>query len=305
MNGLISVNGKITSPEQAAVPALDRGFLFGDNVFEVFVCFGDQVLDVKPHLSRLRASAEALRMTIPWSDAELEFELRALSEQVREPKKYLRLVVTRGEGLGLRIPADAKPNRFIYCFPAAVERPEVYQEGFALKKSLKAGNERGAAAKTGNYLSSILAMEKAESEGFNDILWSNSDGEITEASTANVFFIAREGDNIEFITPAAHSGILLGITRNKIIELIKNAGIPVKEEIVFADELPRFDEAFLCSTVRGLVPINRIDRHKMHTARPGSVFRHIERLFITWTETQLGFRPDWRTGLPVTSLQQQ
>ena len=93
MNGLISVNGKITSPEQAAVPALDRGFLFGDNVFEVFVCFGEQVLDVKPHLNRLRASAEALRMTIPWSDAELEFELRALSEQVREPKKYLRLVV--------------------------------------------------------------------------------------------------------------------------------------------------------------------------------------------------------------------
>ncbi len=300
MSGLVSVNGKITSPELAAVPALDRGFLFGDNVFEVFVCFGDQVLDMKPHLSRLRASAESLRMTIPWSDDELEFELNTLSEQVSESKKYLRLVVTRGEGLGLRIPANAKPNRFIYCFPAAVEKPEVYKEGFALRKSLKSGGERGAAAKTGNYLSSILAMEKAESEGFNDILWSNSDGELTEASTANIFFMSRAGDNIEFITPAAHSGILLGITRGTMIDLMRGAGIPVKEEIVFADEIPRFDEAFLCSTVRGLVPVNRIDRHKMHSARNGSVFRHIERLFITWVETQIGFRPDWRTGLPVT-----
>jgi branched-subunit amino acid aminotransferase/4-amino-4-deoxychorismate lyase len=300
MSGLISVNGKITIPEIAAVSALDRGFLFGDNIFEVFVCFEDQVLDMNAHLSRLRASAEALRMSIPWSDSELEFELKALSEQVTEPKKYLRLVVTRGEGLGLRIPANAKPNRIIYCFPATIERPEVYQEGLALKRSLKVGGERGAAAKTGNYLSSILAMEKAESEGFNDILWSNSEGEITEASTANIFFMSRDGDNIEFVTPAAHSGILLGITRSTMIGLIKRAGIPVKEEIIFADEIPRFDEAFLCSTVRGLVPVNRIDRHKMHTARTGAVFRHIERLFLTWVETQLGFRPDWRTGLLVT-----
>ena len=298
MSGLISVNGKITTPELAAISALDRGFLFGDNVFEVFVCFRDQVLDMKPHLSRLRASAEALRMSIPWSDEELEFELKALSEQVSEPKKYLRLVVTRGEGLGLRIPANAKPNRIIYCFPASVERPETYQEGLALKKSIKIGGERGAAAKTGNYLSSILAMEKAESEGFNEILWANSDGELTEAATANIFFMSRIGDNIEFITPAAHSGILLGITRSTLIDLIKSAGIPVKEEIVLADEIPRFDEAFLCSTVRGLVPVNRIDRHKMHSARPGAVFRHIERLFITWVETQIGYRPDWRTGLP-------
>lgn len=300
MNGLISVNGTIGPPEKAKIPALDRGFLFGDNVFEVFVCFQNKVLDLQRHLVRLRASAGALRMDIPWSDAELEFELIALCEQIPDAKKYLRLVVTRGEGLGLKIPKEAKPNRVIYCFPAASEPVAVYQEGMALKKAIKAGAERGAAAKTGNYLSSILAMEKAESEGYNDVLWINNDNEITEASTANIFFMARTGDNIEFITPPAHSGILLGITRNTMIDLIRNAKIPVSEQIVFSDEIARFDEAFLCSTVRGLVPINRIDRHKLHTQRPSAVFRHIERLFLTWVETEIGFRPDWRTGIPVT-----
>lgn len=296
MSGLISVNGKISSPKEAVVPALDRGFLFGDNVFEVFVCFGDKVLDVAPHLQRLRSSAEALRMEIPWTDAELEFELTTLCEQVSEPKKYLRLVVTRGEGMGLRIPHDARPNRVIYCFPANVEPLSVYADGFALKKVVKPGSERGAAAKTGNYLSSILAMEKAESEGFNDVIWTNSEGEVTEASTANIFFMARTGDHVEIVTPSAHSGILLGITRATMIDLIRNAGIPVNEQIVFADEIARFDEAFLCSTVRGLVPVNRIDRHKLHSARSNAVFRHLERLFITWVETQIGYRPDWRTG---------
>lgn len=300
MNGIISVNGVISLPGQAVIPALDRGFLFGDNVFEVFVCFQNKVLDLQRHLLRLRASAEALRMEIPWSDAELAFELTTHCEQIPDAKKYLRLVVTRGEGLGLKIPKDARPNRVIYCFPAASEPLSIYQDGIALKKAIKAGSERGAAAKTGNYLSSILAMEKAENEGFNDVLWINHENEVTEASTANIFFIARVGDNIEFITPPAHSGILLGITRNTLIDLIRNANIPVSEQIVFSDEIARFDEAFLCSTVRGLVPINRIDRHKMHTSRPNAVYRHIERLFLTWVETEIGYRPDWRTGKPVT-----
>lgn len=299
MSGLIAVNGTIMTPESAVVPALDRGFLFGDNVFEVFVCFGNKVLDIAPHLERLRASAEALRMDIPWSDAELTFELTSLAEQVPDPKKYLRLVVTRGEGMGLRIPTAAKPNRVLYCFPATIEPTSVYADGLSLKKVLKAGSERGAAAKTGNYLSSILAIEKAESEGFNDVLWANSDNEITEASTANIFFMARNGDQVEIITPPAHSGILLGITRSTMIHLIRRTGIPVSEQIIFADEIARFDEAFLCSTVRGLVPVHQIDRHKMHSARPTAVFRHLERLFITWVETQIGFRPDWRTGKPV------
>ena len=80
---------------------------------------------------------------------------------------------------------------------------------------------------------------------------------------------------------------------------MQNAGIPVQEQTIFVDELPRFDEAFVCSTVRGLVPVSTIDKHKLHTARPGSVFRHIERLYMTWVETQLGYRVDWGTGQPI------
>jgi branched-subunit amino acid aminotransferase/4-amino-4-deoxychorismate lyase len=299
MSDLISVNGLITPPDQARIPALDRGFLFGDAVFEVFVGFGKKLLDVPRHLARLRQSAEAVALELPWSDAELEFELSALAEQLDESKLYIRLVVTRGNGIGLRVPADAKPNKIVYAMRAHAESASTYRDGLALKRVQKGTTERGAAPKTSNYLASVLAVQKAEREGFQDVLWTNADNEITEASTANVFFIAREGDSVEFVTPPPMSGLLVGITRTTLIELMRRASLPVREHIVYADELARFDEAFMCSTVRGLVPINRIDQHRLHTTRPNAIYKHIERLYMAWVTSEVGHKVDWATGRPL------
>ena len=297
--GLIAVGGKITPPDEAKISVLDRGFLFGDNVFETLVAFHKTILDVEAHLDRLRSSADQLGMSIPWSNAELAFELSTLAEQVEGSKKMLRLVVTRGEGLGLAVSENMKPNRVAYCFPAALQPSRIYQEGLRLKRLGQAVTDRGAAAKTGNYLSSIVALKKAHENAYDDVLWTNVDGEVTEASTANIFFIGREGDQVSFITPPSRSGLLLGITRRTVIRLMENAKLPVHEEIVYQDELAKFDEAFVCSTVRGLVPVRQIDDHQLHTTRPNSVFQHINRLYDTWIETQLGYRVDWNSGLPA------
>lgn len=294
-DALIAVNGQITRPDEARISVLDRGFLIGDAVFEVCVAFGRQVLDINRHLSRLRASAEMLDLCIPWSDEELAFELTSLAEQVPHPKKYLRLTVTGGPGLGVRMPENRQPSRVTYCFKAE-EDPLKAGHGTALKRVVRAGSVRGAQPKTPYYLPAAMALSRAERDGFGDILWSHSDGEVAEAHAANIFFMTRDGDQVTYITPPAHSGILLGVTRDTLISLLRNAGIPVREEVVYADELPRFDEAFLTSSVRGLVPVSRIDGHKLHTLRPQSTFWHIERLFLTWVATQVGFRVDWRTG---------
>lgn len=298
-NGLVSINGIVTPPERALIPALDRGFLFNDSIFESLVGFHDRLLDAPRHLARLRASAETMGLTIPWSDEQLTFEMQALMEEVAGAKKSVRLVITRGNGLGLRVTKGMRPNKVIYCFEAPGESRKIYDEGVSLKRVVKAGATRGAAPKTSNYQPSIQAIERAAAEGFDDILWTNTEGEISESSIANIFLIARQGDLVEIVTPPAASGILLGITRDTLITLLNRAQIPVREQIVFADELPRFDEAFVCSSIRGLVPVNRIDRQKLFTLRPTAVYRHIERLFLTWVETELGFRVDWATGRKV------
>lgn len=298
-SGLVSVNGKISSAEDAVIPALDRGFLFGDSIFETLVGFHDRVLNFSRHLARLRNSAEAVGINIPWSDAELKFEIEGLAAHTPFPKKNIRLVITSGNGFGLKSPTEQKPNKVIFCSQANIESSSIYELGLTLKRLVKPATERGAAPKTGNYQKSIVGIARAREEGFQDILWTNADGEITESSIANIFFVQREGDGIHFVTPPPMSGLLLGITRQTVIDLLRNAKLPVEERIVYADEIARFDEAFLTSTVRGLVPVQAIDQHKLHTTRPNAVFHHVARLYNSWVESQLGFRVEWASGRKI------
>lgn len=299
MEGLISVNGLVGAPDRASIPALDRGFLFGDSVFETLVGFQNQVLDIEEHLDRLRRSAEEIELDIPWSDKELSFEITSLCEQLKCEKKNIRLVVTRGLGLGLKTPLEQPPQRIVFCFPAHQEAEATYKEGITAKRKVLPYTLRGAAPKTSNYLRSIIALRQAAKEGYQEIIWSNADGELTEAAAANLFLIGREGDSVEIATPPASSGLLLGITRGRLIELLNSAKIPVTERVIYTDEIARFDEAFVCSTVRGLVPLKKIDQHTLHTMRPNSVYRHIERLYLSYTEMRLGYRVDWNTGAKV------
>ncbi|MCB9229054.1 MAG: aminotransferase class IV [Deltaproteobacteria bacterium] len=296
MDGIIVVNGEFRKPDTASIPAMDRGFLFGDHVFEVLVAFRGHVLDLRPHISRLRESAEILKLPIPWSDEELSFELSSVAERLDYPKTQLRLVVTRGAGSSLDIPEDVHPHKIIYGFPAKLMDERLYKEGISLQARHLPYTERGPAIKTGNYLRSILALNKAKSKGFDDVLWINSQGEVTEASTANIFFIGRRGDLLDIVTPSAHSGLLQGITRQTLITLMKRAGIRVDESIVHEDELARFDEAFVCSTVKGLIPVASIGPHRFFTLRPENSWRHINRLYQTWVASELGHPVDWNSG---------
>jgi branched-chain amino acid aminotransferase len=296
MKSLVSVNGTITSPEDARIPAMDRGFLFGDDVFETLVAFGGIILNKSRHLERLRRSAEMLNMEIPWRDDELSFELDSLAQMVRCPKLSLRLVVTRGNGLGLKPQPEISPNKIVYVIPAQIETDKTRQEGLALQLRTLPYTERKAAAKTGNYVRSILALKQLRGTPYDEILWENSEREIAEAATANVFFIGRTGDQVEIATPAENSGILLGITRQTLCNYLNSKQVPVTERIIFSEEIPRFDEAFLCSTVRGLIPIKSINRHQYYTTRPNSIFHMIRRLYDAWVFEELGYQVDWNTG---------
>ncbi|MGE0174081.1 MAG: aminotransferase class IV [Oligoflexales bacterium] len=296
MVGFASVNGNITSLAEASVPLLDRGFLFSDNVFEVFVAVQGFVLDCKKHLTRLRRSAETIGIPIPWSDEQLAFEIQALVDQVQNPKTYIRLVVTRGVGAYLKIPKDIQPQRYVICLPAAQESPSVYKDGVRLKTFLGQKGVSDVTPKTGNYLPAILAMNQAQKESYDDVLWTNAHREITEAGTANIFFVGRHGDLVEIATPPLASGILEGITRSTIIELLERSKIPVTQRVIDLAELARFDEAFLSSTVKGLVPVQVIDQKKFFTLRPQSVFNKIQSLYLTWVQTQVGGRVDWNSG---------
>lgn len=297
MDGFVAIDGQTPIPaKDAKVSVFDRGLLFGDCVFEVLVAFGNKIIDLDAHLDRLYRSATKVALTLPWTKAALAQELQDITTKVGGAKTYLRLVVSRGDGLGLGIATDQTPRRILYALPAKVEPRTLYTTGVSLKLTLSQQNQTGAHAKTGNYLPAIIGIEKAKEAGFDDILWHNQNEEILEASTANVFLMGRWGDQVEIATPPEQTGLLGGITRQRIINLLEQVQIPVTVRPIHCSEIARFDEGFLSSSVRGLVPIQRINQHRLHTCRDQAVFRHISRLYDTWLEAQLGRRVDWNTG---------
>lgn len=296
MEGLISINGKVAAPDQCSLSPFDRGFLYGDAIVEVWVAFGSKILNLDEHLDRLWDTAEACSIDLPWGREALAFELQTLVDHCRFPKSMVRVEISRGTGLGLRPNPVNAPTKVIYCLPAPPDPSTAWEQGVSLKRRSLGYTQRDPQHKSTGYQRSINALVKANAEGFDDVLWVNSEQEVTEATAANIFLIGREGDLVEIATPGVYSGILPGITRANLMRLLHQARIPVTERVIATEEMARFDEGFLCSTVRGLIPIQRIDSQKLHSTRPQAVFHHIRRLYATWVQTEVGYKVDLNTG---------
>jgi len=288
MAGLVSVNGHITPVSEGLISAQDRGFLFGDAIYEMIAGRADKLIDFAAHLSRLRHAAEQSRISMPWSEQELRFECEHLLSLTKFPHSALRLMISRGTSPTLRMEAGMQPNRYIYCLPAPLPTPAQYEMGLQLKIKKNPLNPRGEQLKSPFYLHAATAQAEAQVDGYDDVLWANSDSEFTETGSANIFLISRQGDLVEIASPPPAVGILAGITRARVIELLNRSQIPVTERSITIEELPRFDEGFVTSSLRGPFPISRIDRHKLHSTRPQAVFQHILRLYRSWEELEGG-----------------
>ena len=298
MIGIISVNGEILSLDQAKISVLDRGFLFGDSIFEVIVGFEKKLLALPEHLERLYFSAKKVGISLPWNEKELFDELTTLAKLATTSKTYVRIVVTRGEGLGL-VPHKTECNKIIYVLPAQETPASIYQQGISLKTRRSTSFSPGPHEKIAFYLPSIVAIAEAHKSNFDDVLWVNPLHEITEASTANIFFIGKESGSVFIETPSLDSGLLAGITRKTLLGLMNENGIECFESAIQSDELAKYDEAFLSSTMRGLVPIRRIDDKVYATTRKTAFFSRLSAIYLEWAQTQIGKKLDWSHGNPI------
>lgn len=266
----------------AVVPVSDRGFLIADAVFDTMLAVGGKLIDLTRHLDRLREhlAAQAIESIGLIDETRFRFVVEDLLEQVGAKRVSIRTMVTRGDGFSVR-PSGASPRVTVIVRPLVTPPPtELRLKSFPLGYT-----RRDAQVKYTNYADAARNMERLGT-GYDDILWINSENELTEASTANIFLLGREGDSVEIATPPASSGILLGVTRQRIIELLHAAKIPVTERTIYREELPRFDEAFICSSISGLIPVTLIDGHKLMSTRANATFHHIARLYGTWLSCQ-------------------
>ncbi len=288
MSSYVMINGKISLEEEATIPALDRGFLYGDAVYEIIASQNGVLIDFERHIQRLRNSCQLQGIVFPWANETLRFEMEHLLSSYPFPHGQIRLLVTRGIGGKLLPSSDLTPQHYIYYKEVAKPHYDESSQACRLKTKPNPLFSRDELIKTTHYLHAISQSLNVAKEGYDEVLWLGPDSEFTEAAFANIFFISREGDLVEIATPPLAAGILPGVTRLRIIELLTLAKIPVTERTVTMEELPRFDEAFLTSSIRRLRPVGSIDKHRLHTTRKNAVFWHIHRLYESWVLSELG-----------------
>jgi branched-subunit amino acid aminotransferase/4-amino-4-deoxychorismate lyase len=253
----------------------ESGFFDGSRVMTTLQARGSWLVDFERHMKRLGDHATRLGMNNIPAQELIKFEIDSLIQTLKTPEiSRVRVILFRDKTGG--------QHRIVTAAPEIPDSSEALKNGLKIKPVIDKAWPRGSLIKTGQTASKSGDLLTARAAGFDDVLWINGDGEIAETTWANVFLIGRTGDLVEIATPPDSSGILTGITRARITELLYNAKIPVTERVITEDEIPRFDEAFVTSSVRGLVPVAVIGGHRLHTMRSQAVFHHIARLYNTW-----------------------
>jgi branched-chain amino acid aminotransferase len=272
MTTRVSIDGLISDEKGATVSVFDRGFLYGDSVFETLRTSGGRLVDGARHLERLARSAAALGYPETPTDL-VERELQATLAAAANPDSAVRVTLTRGQGrIGLDPALAGAPRRVIIVHPLVLPAPDVYEHGV---RAVVSGVERIAPAaldpsvKSGNNLNGIRAVAEARARGADEAILCNAEGAIAEAATANVFAVRGGRAN----TPPVSAGILAGITRRRVLELCAEASLALAEAELSPDALRAADEIFLTSSVRGLVPVTTLDDRPVGDGRPGQVTR--------------------------------
>ena len=258
--GYVSINGVVEEASKARVSVFDRVFLHGDGLFEVMACKDGQPLFCREHVARLYRSAELIRLTLPWTQADLCAELHDLAARLPTGRSYLRLTVSAGLGLGMVRPQTAV-QKIIYCLKLP---PVAEHRGCALQTTRRESTSL-LAAKTPSYLETIVAVAAAQTVGYDDVLWLNEHGHIAEAATANIFFITADADQPSCHTPHPEAGLLAGITAQQVSQTLTTNNIKVISRAIHQSEIPDFAAAFLSSSVQGVRPVQRIDEHTYMT----------------------------------------
>ncbi len=264
MANLCNIDGVLSEEADGRVPVLDRGFLFGDSVYEVVRTHDGVPLTWIEHWARLRASAAGLQMELDLDEATVAHRIQATLEAADHGDSYVRLVVTRGAGEAPNI--DLAYATRPPCWVVLV-RPLALLTGVPVHLGLveRLRNDRRAldpAAKSGNYLNNVLGLAEAKARGATDCVMLNADGWVTEASTSNLF-VRLDG---VWCTPPLDAGILAGITRGLLLEFLPQAGEAVEERKLRREDLQRAEEMFLCSTLRDMSPVTHFDGATMPAA---------------------------------------
>jgi D-alanine transaminase len=268
------LNGKFLPIGEARISVLDRGFIYGDGVYELVPVYGRQPYRLRPHLARLQRSLDGIRLANPHRDAEWEAIIHDLIARQPFDDQGVYLQVTRGAAKrDHAFPPDAVPTVFMMSNPLPVVSREQIEGGVAV---VTADDERWLRCdlKTISLLGNVLARQFAVDHGaIETVMFRN--GYLTEASASNVL-IVKDGT---IVAPPKDNLILPGITYDAALELAREGGLPLEIRPVTRDETLTADEMWLSSSTKEVLAVTMLDGKAFAGGKPGSVYRQLYGLF--------------------------
>ena len=284
---MVFLNGLFVPLKQARVSILDRGFAYGDSLFETMRAYRSSIFRLEAHLDRLLSSLEQIMIDLPLTFGELQEALHRTLEANGLQDSIIRLIVTRGEQApGLLSHATTSPTLIIHARPYEPAPEHWFSKG--VRVSLFPGSAVRTSSlsqqvKSSNYLSHILIRELAEKQNSVEGILLDDHNNVTEGTVSNVFMV-KDG---ALVTPALNEYILAGITRQVVVDIADHNAIPIVERSITAQELRDADEIFLTSSGVEILPVSHVDGKVIGKWQNRVITRKLQTAFRKIIEAEL------------------
>ncbi|RRJ83060.1 D-amino acid aminotransferase [Aestuariirhabdus litorea] len=276
---IVYLNGSYLPIEEARISPLDRGFLFGDGIYEVIPSYEGRMVGFGPHIDRMQNGLAALGIQLGWDHARWRELCDALIERNGGGNLGIYLHVSRGADTKRfhAFPEGVEPT--VFCMAFEIPLPQKADRTTAHGYKVSVGEDlrwKRCNIKSTALLGNVLHFQEGYAAGNNEILLFNADGFLTEAGACNVF-IVKDG---VVITPKLDNQILPGITRLMILDILRKDGsIPVEERDVSRDEVMNADEVWITSSSKEMAPVIEVDGKPVGDGRVGSVWEQATKLY--------------------------
>lgn len=269
-NAICYLNGEFMPLEQAHVPVMDRGFIFGDGIYEVIPVYAGKPLRLAHHLERLDSSLQAIRLANPLTLDEWDILIQDLINRNGGGDQSLYVQLTRGVAKRDHgFPPDTPPTVFMMSNPLKPVEAKLLQNGVAAI-TLDDIRWQYCHIKSIALLPNILLRQQALDAGAAEAILIRN-GEVTEGAASNVFIVL---DGV-IVTPPKGDCLLPGITRDLVVELAQASQLPCEERPVQEAELLRAEEVWVTSSTREILPVTRLNDQPVGSGKPGKVWQQV------------------------------
>jgi D-alanine transaminase len=273
------LNGEYMPLEETRISPMDRGFLFGDGIYEVIPSYDGRMVGFGPHISRMQNGLAAIEIKLGWNDQQWRELCISLLEKNGNGNLGIYLHVTRGADTKRNhaYPEGVEPTVFAYAFeippPPIPERDKIKPYTCATGSDMRWDR---CNIKSISLLGNVMHYQQGHSKGDGEILLYNENNELTECGACNAY-IVKDG---VVATPPLDNQILPGITRLLLLDVLQADGsIPVEERVITMDEVWNADEVWISSSSKEVVPVVKLDGKPVGDGKPGPIWEKAAKLY--------------------------